>query len=135
MALKTCVIYDVDRYEGDWPSEQLGELIAWLGEKLESIPPECRDSATCEIGSISGYEGSHYATICIQYRRPETDEEIAQREVEEAFQREYARQCELDTLSRLKAKYEGGISTPEMTPEEQRRRNDWAERRTSGNHR
>jgi hypothetical protein len=59
--------------------DNLAEAIEWLQGILATIPEEHRDSAKIEIDSTGGYEGSHYATIEIEYSRPPTEADIAER--------------------------------------------------------
>lgn len=66
-------------YTGDWPPEKPADFLAWWQEKIEAIPEEFRDTATIEIDSRSGYEGSHDPCIKIGYWRQETDTELATR--------------------------------------------------------
>jgi hypothetical protein len=77
-------IFRQERYDGEWLPEKLSDAIAWLQEKLESVPTEYRDSAKIEIDSVSSWEDSHYASIEISYRRPPTEAEIADRKAKEA---------------------------------------------------
>ena len=42
----------------------------------DSIPEEYRADAYCAIDSASGYEGDHWPSIEIGYKRPATDDEI-----------------------------------------------------------
>lgn len=66
-----------EQHDGDgFPYEgSLDDLISTLASIRESIPKEFRKNATCEIGSESGYEGSHRASVVIEYWRPMTDDE------------------------------------------------------------
>jgi len=75
------VVFRGEKYDDNFPDT--GSLFAfadWLQAVIASIPEEYRSVAEIEIDSTSGYKGSHYATIEISYRRPETDEEWAARE-------------------------------------------------------
>lgn len=101
----TITLFDQEQFDVGWPPESLTEHIAWLAEKLESVPAECRHVAKIVIDSMSGYEGEHYGHIVISYERTETDDEEAAREAEEAARRERQRAQELRTLAALQAKY------------------------------
>ena len=68
-------LFRAERYDGEWMPEKLHEAIAWLLGYLNQVPEEYRDRATIEISSESGYEDSHYASILIEYQRPDTKEE------------------------------------------------------------
>jgi hypothetical protein len=75
---KKVIIYDIDRPNDQYPPENLGELIAWLYKKLQSIPIEFRDSATVEMGATESY-GCPDLSYEISYEEPETDEETESR--------------------------------------------------------
>jgi hypothetical protein len=101
----TVTVCDLEQYDGDWPGSAVADFKQWFADKLCQIPPEFMDTALVELGSVSGYEGSHYATINIRYCRPETDEERATRIARvQALQQAQERQ-ELQQLAALKAKY------------------------------
>ena len=99
-------VFNEEQYDGEWPSENGAEFIAWFQEKLESIPQEFRGSAKIELDSVSGYEGSSYASIEIYYYRPETEEEAKVRESKSQYRAELLRQRELRQLEELKRKYD-----------------------------
>lgn len=101
-------VFDKERHDGEWPPEDAAGAIAWLSEKLESIPEAFRSTAKIEFDSVGSYEGSHYARIEITYSRPETDEEETNRMQAEEARQHRQRQEELDTLARLQAKYGKG---------------------------
>lgn len=98
-------VFDKQQYDAEWPSEDAIEFIAFFQEKLASIPEEFRSSAIIEVDSISGYEGSSYASINIYYYRPETEEEVKVRESKAQNKAELLRQRELKQLEELKRKY------------------------------
>lgn len=82
MSSKIISVFDMERYDGEWPPTDARACLDWLSAKVESIPAEFRKNATIEFESASGYEGEHYARIKIQYLRPETPEETAHRQAE-----------------------------------------------------
>lgn len=104
----TITVFNKEQYDGEWPPEDAAGAIAWLSEKIESIPEAFRSTARIEFDSAGGYEGAHYARIKVTYNRPETDEEYADRLVAEEARKQRERQFELDTLARLQAKYGNG---------------------------
>lgn len=104
----TVTVFNKERYDGEWPPEDAAGAIAWLSEKVESIPEAFRSTARIELDSAGDYEGPHYARIKITYSRPETDEEETNRMQEEEARQQRRRQEELDTLARLQAKYGKG---------------------------
>jgi hypothetical protein len=61
----------------------LDQVIESLLAIRKLIPEQFRASARCEIDSTSGYEGSHYPHIEVNFVRPETAKETAAREAEE----------------------------------------------------
>lgn len=98
-------VFDKEQYDGEWPPTDATECVAWFAGKLETIPPEYRATAKVEIESVASYEDSHYARIVIRYDRPETDDEMEDREAEELRRQEAQKAQELRTLAALKAKY------------------------------
>lgn len=71
-------LVDQERYdEGpiQWDGS-LDDVVASFEAIREMIPEEYRHTSRCEIGSVSGYEGSHYARVQVEYERPATKEEI-----------------------------------------------------------
>lgn len=101
MATKYITVFKADKYDREWPPENLGEAIAWFQRRLDAIPEEHRASATVEFGSVAGYEDSHYATIEIGYFRPETEAEIAESKAREAMRLEQRRENLKRELARL----------------------------------
>ena len=55
----------------------LDRVIQSLLDIRESIPAEFRADARCGVGSVAGYEDTHYAQIEVCYQRPATADEIA----------------------------------------------------------
>ncbi len=102
---KRVIVFEEEKYDGDWPPDDAAGYIAWFVEKLNSIPEEYRANATIEIGSRRSYEDISFATLEIYYTRPETDSEMAARKAEERRRQEAAKAEELRTLAALKAKY------------------------------
>jgi len=100
-------VYDGEEFShgGDWPPGNLAEAIAWLQERLDSVPPEYRDVVKVDFDSVSDGYGGHEAGIKIHYIRPETDEEMAARQARERRDAELRRQQEIQTLKTLQAKY------------------------------
>ncbi len=99
-------VVSVTSYESGWPSSKLLEFADWLADKIGCIPEECRANAEIEIEREDPREAGSTLEINIFYHRLETDEEEVTRE-------NYAKRCEeekvkveLNTLARLKAKYE-----------------------------
>jgi hypothetical protein len=80
----------------------LDETIVFLEGLFESIPKDCRQSATIEVE-----EDRTYPDVIVKYERPETDADMADRLRWEKIQQDGIRQQELAALARLKAKYEG----------------------------
>jgi len=103
-------VFDGEEYDGDWPAKYGDTLIgaiAWFNAKLALIPAEYRSSARCQIHSVGGYEGDRYGRIQIDYWRPETDEEMAERLTKAADAIEKQQQREINALRALRAKYPG----------------------------
>ena len=75
---KTVTILDTRQYDGEWVPETLVEAISWLTEKLAKVPVQYQKDVSIRIGGDS-YHDSTYATVCIEYNRPATPEEIEQR--------------------------------------------------------
>ncbi len=87
------------------------EAAVWLREIADQVPPEYRDSSVFEIELKDDYYGGSTLTFQGYYDRPETDEEMNQREhlyAERIRQEaEAAAARERAFYLRLKAKYEG----------------------------
>lgn len=103
--LTRVTVFSHERYDGEWMPEGLADAIAWLNDKLESIPAEYRDSATIEIDSVSSWEDSHYASITITYTRPETDDEVCERVDRERRMAAHREAQERATYEALKRKF------------------------------
>jgi hypothetical protein len=88
-------------YEDGSLDRMIGSLYAIRGR----IPEQYRSNARCEISSQSGYDGDHSPTIEVQYKRPETDEEVVERLSWEAYMRSLTEAEERATLAALQAKY------------------------------
>lgn len=108
---KTVVVCSQEQYDpGQFSFDgSLNAVIESLQVIRNSIQAEFRDTAVCEIDSHASYEDTHYAHILVTYSRPETDEEMTEREerymrkLNEAKRR--AKRRELAMLATLKAKY------------------------------
>lgn len=83
----------------------LTDAITELQEILEKIPEDQR--ATAEL-KLEVDPDDRYVRAWVTIKRPETDEEYAKRTQTDAHYAERQRNAELETLARLKAKYEGG---------------------------
>lgn len=95
-------------FGGEFEEGTLKAVINSLEEIRNSIPEEYRDKASCEINSVSGYEGSHYAQIAVFYTRLETPEERNKRLEYQIMEQRHQQQKQLNEYLRLKAIYEGG---------------------------
>lgn len=95
-------VFNSEQYDGrDWPSENAIDFIGWFNEKISLIPEEFRDSSTIDISSP--YD---YVSIEIYYKRPETEEEIKEREFKAQKIAEIEKFMELNKLEQLKKKYD-----------------------------
>lgn len=104
---KKVTVFCKGQYEGEWPPVYAVECVQWFTKKLELIPLEYRATAKIEIDNYaSGYEDGRLANIDIYYCRPETAEETVVRESEERRRQNWQKEEELQTLAKLKAKYE-----------------------------
>lgn len=72
-------VFEQEQHDGEWPPTKAVDCIAWFQAKVSEIPEEYRATATIEIDSAGGYEGSHFGKITISYWRIETDEEVEAR--------------------------------------------------------
>ena len=102
--------YDNHEWNQD-PPENLIEHIAWLEEKLQSIPEEFRESAFVKIYADEEY-GDPTLIYKIWFSRPETDNEEATRERQDQARAESVREREIAELAKLRAKYESEQTTP-----------------------
>jgi hypothetical protein len=105
---KTITVFDLERYDGEWPPEDAGVCLAWFSAKIASIPAEFRSTARIEFESASGYEGCHYAEIKITYERSETKEEIEARKSEAARRIEENKAFHRAQLARLESEAKTG---------------------------
>lgn len=105
MTTKEVVIVDVEQYDRGFPPSGLIEFQAWLAKQVAKIPAEFVPAAVIEIESVGSYESSSYANVKIAYDRPETAEEIAERERELTRRAAQQVQKELAEYERLKAKF------------------------------
>src|SRR3989442_328148 len=76
------VVFDNERYDGEWPPQNGPRFVAWFQARLDSVPEEFRGNVQIEVGSVSGYEDSHYARIEIYYDRPPTEAEVRARKAD-----------------------------------------------------
>ncbi len=108
--IKQVMVVDAEQYDPGFPPSPLPAFQEWLGEIVEQIPEEFRETATIEFSSTSSYYDSHYGNVEVSYSRPETDEEWAERKagVDEmlALLKVQQEAQERATLVALKAKYE-----------------------------
>ena len=89
--------------------ENLKEFIDDLIHKLDSIPDECKQSATIDISKVFDYD--EIATrINVRYLRDETDAEYEKRIAEEERRKNRVEIEEKQTYERLKRKFEEGKS-------------------------
>jgi hypothetical protein len=100
---------DVFRYSnregvGELPPESAAGFQSWINRTLDSIPREFFDSAAVEISSEDYYE-SHCFVIEIYYFRPETAEEIAEKEAEKQARIDREQRDKLNLFLRLKAEF------------------------------
>lgn len=80
----TVSVVDLQEHRGEWPPTNIAEFSDWLQSKINSIPEEFRGNAEIEIGTHAMDFDYTALKIEIYYTRPETDEEFAQRNSEEA---------------------------------------------------
>lgn len=99
------VLFNAERYDGNWPPEDAAGFLAWFQSIIEEAPDEYRDAVKIELDSVSGYEDSHYASIEVSYLRKETADEVAERLADYRARQQAEQAKELATLAALKAKY------------------------------
>lgn len=108
---KRITILSQEKYDGGMfcfgggTEGSLDAVMDSLKEIRESIPPEYRHLATCEIASIGGHEGSHYATIEVTYDRPEIPQEARDRETRIRYGEMQAEAHELAVYIALRQKF------------------------------
>jgi hypothetical protein len=96
--LKTITLFDE---EEDWPEDLIG-LIAWLQEHLNSIPEKYRATAKFRITPGGEWNG---ATVDIQYKRPENEEDRRKRDEQERALAQALRQNQINKMHDLMARY------------------------------
>lgn len=103
------VTHKSEQYDADFPFDRpLMDVLSWFIKQLNEIPQEYRESARCEVDTTSSEDGlydSYYTAIEISYERPETDEELAARELKELEHRTDVETRERNALRVLKARY------------------------------
>jgi hypothetical protein len=72
----------VDTRRKDPMPDRLADLIPWLQQRYDQIPAEHRDDATVSLDVAS--EGDcHYAYMTISYYRPQNEQEMVKRKLED----------------------------------------------------
>ncbi len=106
LTVPVTTIYHYGTGENDEVPRKLVEAVQWFSDLLEEIPAEHRETATLNIES--DYESSS-VTIDIKYKRPETDQEWADRKADVVCRVVAADQeaaaLERTQYERLKAKF------------------------------
>ena len=92
----------IEKWEDDWPPENLGGFVTWAAEQLAAIPEAFRESAEIEI---TGDDGGQQ--IEISYRRPLTAEEHDEREARRNAAAERQRAKDKADFERLKEIFGG----------------------------
>lgn len=82
------------------------EFLKCFEDNINMIPDEYIDSSRIELEVETMYGDSANLNLTITYTRPETDEEKERRLEKENMNKARIRQIELETLRRLKEKYE-----------------------------
>ena len=72
-------LFQWEQYDNGEPPQNLSDFVRWTQSYLDLVPREYRHTAKIEIDNNQSYDAG-YATIHIYYKRPETDEEMAERE-------------------------------------------------------
>jgi hypothetical protein len=91
-------------FGGNWPPQDAEGFLEWVKSKLDAIPKEHRASAKIVVGSETEYD-CDYPYIEIEYWRPETDEEVHERQARVKQKARDAEMRERMTLAALKQKY------------------------------
>ena len=80
------------------------ELMKFLQSKIDVIPAEFMESARIEIGLEHEF-GEAYLGVVVTYRRPKTEQELAQEDRLDSDYKARLESTERRTLSELLAKY------------------------------
>jgi hypothetical protein len=91
--------------EWDWMPKTLVDLIPWVEKYLELVPEEYRDSAAFETVSFRDARKDHWLNVKVHFHRPETDEEMKARLVDEEAQKLEMEKAERQLLEDLKEKF------------------------------
>jgi hypothetical protein len=110
---KRVTVVSAEQYDPDFPPGSLLAFQAWLQAIIDEVPEELRNTAEVEIESTSSYYDSHYANIKVTYRRPETDDERAERKAGVLARLDQQRQAEWAAYGALKAKFEPALQGAE----------------------
>jgi hypothetical protein len=91
-------------FGGDWPPQDAEGFLAWVASKINAIPEEHRASTKIIVGDETEYDCS-YPYIEFEYWRPETDEEMQERQERAKQDARRAEMKERRILEALKQKY------------------------------
>ena len=96
-------VVKVNEYELGW-FENLEDYIEKLNGHLSEIPDEFKESATIKFENTESH-GMDSIEQTIYYLRPETEEDVKERELEEAIQRDKNRELEIKRAKETLVKY------------------------------
>ena len=97
---KRIEVYSYADYDDDFPPTNLSDFVVWATEQMNKVPAEFRSTATINIDTTVYYDVGQ-VTIDIDYERPETDEETAERCNREYDRRELIERRERKELAKL----------------------------------
>lgn len=98
-------LVNVEKYDDDWIPTDPAEAIKWIQKYLDMIPEKYRGTAELVFGASQKYEDFN-PNLDFIYIRPETKEEVANREnrvTKETIMNEW---LERQTYEHLKKKFE-----------------------------
>ena len=98
-------VYETIFSDNDLPTENLGEVIAWLKDQYLKIPVKYRDKAVLEISAEMNWD-TPWPEIEIRYLRPKTKEELEEDRRGEEARKTIQEAGERRILEQLKKKYE-----------------------------
>lgn len=97
-------VHSSRQYGQGFPPENLLAFRDWLAVQVKAIPKEYRNEAAISIVANMAYD-MPVTEITIDYHRPETPEEAAERKAREAREDAVTQRREREDYERLKAKF------------------------------
>lgn len=103
------MVTDSNNIMGRYSAKTRDEMVAMMDDHISDLPEDQRASARFDIEEYGyAYDETTYFALFMKWDRPETDEEEAKREAEEAKHEGLRKARDLAEYTRLKAQF-GGV--------------------------